>query len=132
MEKRTIKERKSILRFIAPLTTSENMVERYSSSTPQINDTTPPSNASKIRNANRNLIFLFIDIFFGVRIPISRSPSVATASFKIGISGKNTVITATNAPIRAEIIKRFDDVGIFENTAAKYNDRTSTVKLIKK
>ena len=79
-----------------------------------------------------NLIFLFIDIFFGARIPIRRSPSVATTSFKIGISGKKTVKTATNAPIRAETIKRFDEVGIFENTAAKYNDRTSTVKLIKK
>ena len=79
-----------------------------------------------------NFIFLRSLIGLGAMYPIIKRPAAANVNFIIGTSGKKTAATATVAPIIEEIISLFVDVGVFENIAAKYKDKMSTVKFIKK
>ena len=132
MDKRTIADINNIFLFTAPPCASINRSERYLSKISQIKVTAPPINAVKIINENMNLILRLSFIGFGAMYPIKISPSAAKTSFINGFSGRKTANVATDAPIAAEIISLFVVVGIFENNAAKYRDRISTVKLIRK
>ena len=119
MDKRTIKERKSIFRFTAPPSAPSNIPDMYLSSNPHKKETAPPSNASKIKKAKTNFTFRFTVTGFGVIKPIINSPSVATANFSIATSGKKTTPTAVNAPINEEAISLFVEVGTLEKQEAK-------------
>ena len=132
MDNSNIMDSRSAFRLTAPPIASEKTLEAYLSSTPQMNVTPPPVKAVKIKNDSINLILLLHFTRFGAMYPIKISPNVATKNFIIGISGRNTVTTALNAPINAEIRSLFVLVTVFENIAAKYSDKISTEKLIRK
>ena len=97
-----------------------------------IKDTTPPTRPSKITKANIYFILRFIPTFFGAIKPTAKSPSVAITNFSNGISGIKTTAIAIIAPTDDAKMSRFTVVGILEKQAAKYSDKRSTVKFIKK
>ena len=104
----------------------------YLSSTPHKNETALPTKASNIKNEKTNFTFLFTETGLGAIRAINNKPIADAISFNMTNSGIKTMITAIIPPNKAEINNLLVEVGTFEKQAAKYSERISTVKFIKK